>query len=89
MNDEFTELYERSKDDHASRMIVGSEVRVVIGAVRDARAKITELEKAIKVLAAIVLKEHNDSSKFVFAAEPSALANPIAADAIKESEKDR
>ena len=37
-HDEFTELFERSKNDHESKMIVGSEVRVVIGTVRDERA---------------------------------------------------
>jgi len=46
--DEFTELYERSKDDHASKMIVGSEVRNLIGIIRNERARIAVLQIEIR-----------------------------------------
>jgi len=45
--DEFTEVMERSKDDNLSKTIVGSEVRYIIKAARDARARVAELEEAV------------------------------------------
>ena len=51
IQDEFTELFERSKDDHLSKMIVGSEVRRCIGRIWDQNARIRELEEAVRVLA--------------------------------------
>lgn len=45
--DEFTELYERSKDDHAAKMIVGSELRYLIGTIRAERARADSLTASI------------------------------------------
>lgn len=44
----FHELFERSKDDHASRMIVGSEVREVIWKLRDALRENATLAKLVE-----------------------------------------
>ena len=46
--DEFTDLYEISKDDHASKMIVGSEVRNLIGIIRNERARNSVLQAEVK-----------------------------------------
>lgn len=46
--DEFTDLYEISKDDHASKMIVGSEVRNLIGIIRNERARSAVLQAEVR-----------------------------------------